>query len=304
MREFRNPNRIDRAVTRISGDRRSGASELARKAVRIFMLAAPASDVSTARYVGAVDRLFDKVRRARPAMAPVGSVVGRLAFEFARVEGRQSTGAAYAALVRSARDLETELDGIGTEVAHQFRERFENLRRLLTISYSSRVVCAIAALRKPHVTVCESRPAFEGRRTARLLQARSGSVTLVTESQIGAALDECDGVVIGCDAIHPDGSIVNKTGSYLLGLAARDRGRPVIVVGDTYKLRLPIEVPYESHPAGQVWRGAPSGIAVRNVVFEVVPARLVDHIALESGVFEAARMRSVWEQVRRTRKPS
>ena len=233
-------------------------------------------------------------------MSPVESVVARLAFEFANVEP-ESSEAAHRALVRLTRRLETELDNIGDQVARRFESRFGRLRRPLLISYSSSVTRAIRTLAKPRVTVCESRPAFEGRRTAGLLQANARSVTLVTESQIGPAIDDSDSVVMGCDAIHPDGSIVNKMGSYLLALAARDKRRPVIVGGDTYKLCRPMKDSYESHPAAQVWRGAPDRIVVRNVAFENVPGRLVDYIVLENGVFKSEGIRSVWARIRKKR---
>jgi len=300
MREFKNPERIDRALSKIGDDRRSGASELAQKVSRFFVLAGPAPGASTARYIRAVERLFRRVRKTRPAMATVESVVARLAFEFANVEPA-SGDEAYKALMRSARDLEEDLEGISDEVARVFKSHFGQLRRPLTISYSSNVIRAIGTLARPRVTVCESRPAFEGRRTAGLLRANAGSVTVITESQIGAALDECDSVVMGCDAIHPDGSIVNKMGSYLTAMAARDKHRPVIVVGDTYKLCQPVKASFESHPAAQVWRGAPSGITVRNVAFETVPGRLIDHIVLEDGAFKSRGVRPVWRRVSKKR---
>jgi translation initiation factor eIF-2B subunit delta len=300
MREFEQPDRIDRALTKIADDRRSGASELAGKAVGAFAFTGPAAGVSVARYVRAINSLFKRAKKTRPAMAPVESVVARLAFEFAKVEA-QSSEAAHVALVALTRRLKAELDNTGDRVARRFESRFGGVRRPLTISYSSSVTRAIRALSKPRVTVCESRPAFEGRRMARLLRANAGSVTLITESQIGPALDECDSVVMGCDAVYPDGSIVNKMGSYLLALTARDKRRPVIVVGDTYKLCRPIRGSFECHPAGQVWRGAPDGIMVRNVAFENVPGHLVDHIVLENGVFRSQGIRSVWERVRKKR---
>ena len=63
----------------------------------------------------------------------------------------------------------------------------------MVISYSSRVLNALGAKGRGgrRVTVCESRPALEGRRTARLLVGRVGSVTLITESQAGAAMKDC-----------------------------------------------------------------------------------------------------------------
>jgi translation initiation factor eIF-2B subunit delta len=292
---LQHPDRIERAFSRIALDRRSGASELAAKALRVFSLAHPARDASLSRYVGDVGRLGKRLTRSRPAMTPVASAVERLLGEFARgATTCQATREAHDVLQRLVRRHIGELEQVGRDVVGHFASRFGGLRHPLLISYSTRVTQAIGALRYPRVTVCESRPAFEGRRTAKLLRPVAASVTVITESQVGAAMAECDSVVLGCDAIHVDGSIVNKMGSYLLALAARDTGRPVIVLGDTYKMSRENRAARERHPIAEVWRSAPRGIALRNEAFERVPARLVDHIVLESGVFKARAVKSVW----------
>jgi translation initiation factor eIF-2B subunit delta len=302
MREFKHPDRIERALAAIVEDRRSGASELARRAVKLFASASPREGIALSAYLRAVRRLTTRVRRARPAMAPIEGALGRLVFDLdAAASQFDSTKMAHAELRRLARRLGNELDDLGDQIARRFKSRFGRLQRPLLISYSSRVTQAIETLRRPYVTVCESRPAFEGRRTARLLQETAASVELITEAQIAIAMDNCDSAVLGCDAIYPDGSIVNKTGSYLLALAAQSKRRPVIVLGDTYKIHQARTGPHETHPPAQVWRGRPAGITVRNVAFEGVPDHLIDYIVMEHGVFRAARIESIWETARSKR---
>ena len=145
---------------------------------------------------------------------------------------------------------------------------------------------------------------MEGRRTATLLDELDARVTLITDAQIGLVMPDCDSVVLGCDAILFDGSVINKSGSFPLCVVAREWNHPVIVVGDTFKIGEHPKKPLESQPASQVWRGAPPGVAVRNTVFEVVPARLIDSVVLENGVFEPDQVRSVWEGIQMLRRPA
>jgi translation initiation factor eIF-2B subunit delta len=302
MREFKNPNRIESRLASIVEDRRSGASEMALRALRLFGAIQPAPGVSAARYLRATHRLGKRVQRARPTVASIEGVVARLMYELDAASSEFDTARAVQAEVRDiSLRLRDELGDVARRVVRHFTQRFGRIRRPLVISYSSRVTQAIAAMRKPHVTVCESRPALEGRRTAKLLRASSGSVTLITEAQIAIAMENCDGVVLGCDAIYPDGSIVNKAGSHLVALAADDRNLPVIVLGDTYKLTDARGGAYETHPKKQVWRGAPQGVGVQNVCFERVPGSLVGYIVMENGVFTGNKIRPVWDRAREKR---
>ena len=300
MRSFKNPQAIERRLSAIAADRRSGASELALRALRVFALARPAADAPRSRYQRDIHRLSRRMARLRPAMSPIRTVVERVVFEYDSAPEPATVRDAHKNLNAVVAKITVSTENANTRTARHFEKQFGRFKAPICISYSSSVVGALNTLERPRVFVCESRPLMEGRRMARLLRSCAVAVTVVTESQIGLVMPECDCVVMGCDAIHPDGSIVNKTGSYLLALAAREHRRPVIVVGDTNKVcDGPDE--FERQPESQVWPRAPRGIGVRNLVFERVPAHLVDYIALDTGVFKTGRMRQTWKRLRTRR---
>jgi translation initiation factor 2B subunit (eIF-2B alpha/beta/delta family) len=85
------------------------------------------------------------------------------------------------------------------------------------------------------VIVCESRPLCEGVAMARRLAAAGIDVTLITDAQAGVFVEQSDVVLLGADAVTPDG-IVNKVGSRLLALAARAAGVPVVAVTECLKV--------------------------------------------------------------------
>jgi translation initiation factor 2B subunit (eIF-2B alpha/beta/delta family) len=137
-------------------------------------------------------------------------------------------------------------------------------------------------------------------RVAEWAAARTdAAVTLTTEAGLPTALDArgVDAVLVGADAITPDGDVVNKTGTRVLALAARDAGLPVYAAASTFKIRPtdgPAAGPERTAPAAAVYDGD-AAVSVHAPTFETVPAALVDGVACETGVLDAADVRAVAE---------
>jgi translation initiation factor 2B subunit (eIF-2B alpha/beta/delta family) len=158
----------------------------------------------------------------------------------------------------------------------------------IVLSYSGSLATALAkAPGVEHVYVAEARPLMEGRILASELAAAGKGVTLITEAQMRLFAAQCRMAAIGADAILPDGSVVNKVGSHLLALAARDAGIPLVVVSDTTKVAPTGAVwdqnMMEAHPASEVMEPVPEGVKVANFYFERVPADLVNTVIGERG---------------------
>ena len=164
---------------------------------------------------------------------------------------------------------------------------------ILTYSYSRSVVRAVeraAAMGKDvRVIVLESRPLGEGVEAARHL-ARSGvPVTLAVDSAARFLMKDATRVLLGADAITADGSVIARTGSALIALAAREARVRVIVVAGTYKLYpetvygLTIEPP---SLRGEIVPGELRELGVEGYapLYETVPAGLVDALATEKGM--------------------
>ena len=282
---------IERTLRAIGEDTRSGANELACRALRLLRAARPVAGVSAARYRRAVRELARSLERARPAMTAVGGVVRATMSEFgARARRVPGAGEAWRVLRTAAEEVEEGFETAQSEVVRRFASRFSKCRRPLVISYSSQVLAALEGLprRRVALTVCESRPGLEGRQTARRARGWARSVRVITEAGIALAMDSCDAVVMGCDAIGRDGSIANKTGSAVLAQVATVARVPVIVLGSTYKFCT--SMPTERRPPGEIWARAPRGIDIDNVTFERVDAAHIRYLVLENGVFTPRRL--------------
>lgn len=274
---------ITAAARRIREDREHGARQLALEALRALESVAPEVDEAEFRECARALVL------ARPMMAAIENAMA-LAWERCRATGDVTAGVAEA-----METLESAADALAAAASGVIPRD-----TIITLTYSSAVNEALARLRPRRVIVSESRPLYEGLRTAREL-ARSGiSLTLITEAQMAIFVREAEAVVVGADSVQPDGSFVNKVGTQLLALAARAGKVPLYVVAETLKVAAPSQPKRFSAEEGkrrEVTRAR--WLEVRNVYFEVTPAKLVTSYVTEDGVRKPSEMRRYASQAER-----
>jgi methylthioribose-1-phosphate isomerase len=155
---------------------------------------------------------------------------------------------------------------------------------------------AVAAGKRVHVYVDETRPLLQGARlTAWELQAEGVPLTLITDNMAGyfMAQGKIDLVLVGADRIAANGDVANKIGTYSLAVLAHVHGLPFYVAAptSTVDLQLPTgaAIPIEERDASEVThlggqRIAPEGVAVANPAFDVTPQRYITAIITERGV--------------------
>ncbi|KAI9224870.1 Methylthioribose-1-phosphate isomerase [Blastocladiella britannica] len=172
-----------------------------------------------------------------------------------------------------------------------------------------------AGLHLGHVYCTETRPYNQGSRlTAYELMAERMPATLITDSMASFLMRKhpIHAVIIGADRIARNGDTANKIGSYQLALAARAHNVLFIVAAPLTTFDLGIAdgdaIPIEERPAHELTRVtgkvvsnsgdittatvlqtvqvAPTGMAVWNPGFDVVPAELISAIVTEKGVLE------------------
>jgi len=215
---------------------------------------------------------------ARPLNAPIQNA---LAWTWSRY---LETGDPGGAVSDALEHIETAPDGMAAAARGVIPTG-----TLITHSYSSSVVELLGRLKPRRVIVPEARPFNDGVKVARELVRAGISTTLITEAQMALFVQEADAVVVGAHAILPDGDFINKVGTRLLALAARDAEVPFYIVSETLKVVAPSEpipfAPEEGKPReifGARW------LEVRNVYFESTPARMVTAYITEEGLLQAA----------------
>ncbi len=140
-----------------------------------------------------------------------------------------------------------------------------------------------------HAVICtETRPRFQGHITAKNLAKAGIPVTLIVDSAARVFIKHADAFLTGCDAILADGSIVNKIGTSLISLAAKQASVPHYVATvsacfdpETYFSKPEI---IEERDATEVWDKRIKGISIRNPAFDVTENELIAAIINEHGI--------------------
>ena len=111
---------------------------------------------------------------------------------------------------------------------------------LITFDYSSTVAAIVIALHergwRPYPIVPESRALAGGRRYLEQFIEAGIDVSYVPDAAMDQILSKADAVLLGCESLRCDGSLVNTVGSLALAKLARLRGVPVYGCADLYKL--------------------------------------------------------------------
>ena len=281
---------VDSALE-LQADRTHGARQLAAQAVaRLAERIESFPDLPATQLLTRAKLAGQRLALARPTMVAIANAISAYIERLAQTDVATPT-----TLKRQARALARavlrEQEHAAEKLARHARPLLRG--RILTLSYSSTVIAALKAARPDEVVVCESRPLFEGRTTARELASANIPVTLVSDAVGPSLVQDVDCVVVGADSILPNGDVVNKAGTYGLALAARANGKPFYVLAESVKVASPALVPLvsaEVHDPSELWDAPPAHVTPRNVYFDRTPARLVARYVTERGQIERARL--------------
>ena len=99
-------------------------------------------------------------------------------------------------------------------------------------------------------------------------------------------VQRADVALVGADTIAADGSVINKAGTYLLALAARDRGVPFYVCFESFKRSgFPAsDAVLEKHDLSELDPPQLPHIKTHNVYFDITPPNLVTAWITEHGI--------------------
>jgi ribose 1,5-bisphosphate isomerase len=126
---------------------------------------------------------------------------------------------------------------------------------------------------------------LEGRALAEALAAQGTRVSVIADSAAASVLNQVDLVLVGADKVTPE-FLLNKVGTRMIALAARERDVPMYAVCDTSKF---VDADYQFASArdrrspDELWPQAPSGVVIVNRYFEPTPLALFTAIITEDG---------------------
>jgi methylthioribose-1-phosphate isomerase len=167
---------------------------------------------------------------------------------------------------------------------------------------------AIEQGKRIQVIADETRPVLQGARlTAWELMQDNIPVTLITDNTAGALMKkgEINIALVGTDRTAANGDVANKIGTYPLAILCKEHGIPFYVAAPTSSIDFSIasgeSIPIEERDSLEVtkiWdcQIAPDGVNVRNLSFDVTPAKYVTGIITEKGIFKPQDLKKLHER--------
>jgi ribose 1,5-bisphosphate isomerase len=195
-------------------------------------------------------------------------------------------------VVSSASQFLKDLETSREQTAEIGAKRILDGSVVFTHCHSSTVTRLLAKAKadgKNFKVICtETRPAFQGRITAREMLELGVETTFIVDSAVRTFMGNVDVVIVGADGITSEGNVVNKIGSSAIAVLAHEARVPFYVVSELLKFD-PATVSgecekIEQRSPAEVWSEAPAKLLVRNPAFDVTPNRYIHGLICEEGI--------------------
>jgi len=296
--------RVAPTVRSITADGEHGASYLSVRALEVLRDRAALQVSEDDPDLDELADLGDRLLSARPSMAVLENRVNRVLA--AAVDGDDGADTAdtddtvegVACAVEAAADAGIDRALRADADAAAAAAELLDDAGVLTLSRSGTVLDALESASPRSVHVAESRPAREGIGVAEeLAAAGDATVTVLADAAVAHALatEDVDAVVVGADAVLPDGRVVNKTGTRAAALAAAREDIPVYAVAASDKITRRETVNLETGDATAIYDGA-AELDVLNPTFDVTPGELVDAVVTERGPLDGEDVAAIAEE--------
>jgi translation initiation factor 2B subunit (eIF-2B alpha/beta/delta family) len=271
----------------IREDNRSGAAQLAQKGAELLLACLKSEKTEEIWTLGRA------LVNAQPSMAPMVNLVNHLFHAIESLEDPKAIKEKGTAEVQGFLDnLIAEPEKIKGNALGLLKDK----RRVMTHSYSSTCLGVLGHAQGIEVICPESRPLLEGLRTAQELGERGIRTRIVVDSAAPSLMAECDVVMVGADAITPEGA-VNKIGTYALALAAREQKVPFYVLAGTEKF-LPLPLRIDEKDPREVTQEAIPNSRVENRYFDITPLDLIFAVVTQDRVIPGKGIQKVMEGIK------
>lgn len=166
------------------------------------------------------------------------------------------------------------------------------------------LIAAKKSGKKFHVFNTETRPLFQGRITSKKLLKAGIKTTMITDSSAGFLISRysdkkliMDKIILGADAILPDGSVINKIGSFGIAVSAQYEKTPVYIATTLLKFHSKNWIKIEERSSKEVWPRAPKKLKIINFAFDIIPAKLISGIICEEGIIKPNKIKEIVKRI-------
>lgn len=286
-------DRVQDTVNRIKCMQVQGANDVAEAGVRALKHVIESSPATNRKdFIDDLREAGERLKSSRPTEPALRNAINRITNSVERYELRKMDNVhRYAS--RQADLMLKELADVVNTISDIGSEEINDGDIVMTHCHSEHVVAILKRAKEKRrqfrVIVTETRPMMQGMATARELSEAGIDTTYIIDSAIASFMKQATKVLLGCDAILADGSIVNKIGTYTIALVAKQFQTPVFVAAETLKFD-PITVmgaaePIEQRSPDEITNPQDmKGVHILNPAFDVTPAELVSALITEKGI--------------------
>jgi len=192
----------------------------------------------------------------------------------------------------SSRSFQKKLEGSIELIAEIGARRIRDGMVILTHCHSSTLTRLLTKAKKTgknfEVICTETRPALQGRITAREMIELGIKTTMIIDSAARSFMNVADMIFVGADALTSEGNVINKIGTSSIALLAYESRTPFYVVSELLKfdpttLCGDYEIIEERSPL-EIWAEAPENLIIRNPAFDVTRREYIHGIICEEGI--------------------
>ncbi len=275
-----------------------GAGRIARVAVKALRMMAEASKAETIDdLVAELNFAAETLLRTRPTAVSLPNGIRYVMWRVLQAKNTASSVDDLKVYTINVANSFIESSNVAVKKIGEIgARRIKDGDVILTHCHSSAVVAIIRKAwkqgKRVQVYCTETRPRFQGRITAKTLSQAGIPVTMIIDIAARHFMNEIDKVIVGSDAIAANGAVVNKVGTSLIALAAREARTPFFVAAETYKFSpetmvgelIVIEERSPSEVISPARLKAMTNVSIRNPSFDVTPAEYIDLIITEKGI--------------------
>lgn len=188
-------------------------------------------------------------------------------------------------------ELLKRIEGNRDKIALYGEKMIRNKSTVQTHCHSSAVIAIIkkAAKKKKFIVVVDvTEPMHQGIDTAKeLADVKNVEVILITDDAAGLTLSspcvpKSDLLVLGSDALRKEG-VVNKIGSYMLAVVAKENKIPFYIAASTLKYDRRKRLVIEMRSPKEVYKKI-KGVKILNPAFDLTPWKYITGVITEKGI--------------------
>ena len=290
-----------------------GGGRVARYAVqalRDHAMEAPSAK-TPAGYMDPILKAGGKLKWARPTAFALTNGIN---YVFNRgvkcLESGGSVEEIRSATVKASNDFLAYSMVAVTMIGEIGARRIKNGDTIITHSDSE---AAISVMKKAHdmgkeirVYCTETRPNYQGHKTAAELAAYGIDTTLICDSACRMMMGDADKAIVGCDAISGNGALASRIGVSQVAMLAQEARVNFIVAAETYKVdfgtltgRL---VDVEERDPNEIvtkdWMEHNPQVKLSNHVFDFTPPEYIDFYVTEKGIAPPAGIFALMQRLR------